>query len=311
VSASLLAGALLAVLVGRSPAGAVPAQRWPLPSASVFGLTAAGPDQGLAAAQSSARGVGRHLDVLNFYTAWQWRSPLPVDRLTAISNAGTTPEITWEPWDPRRGVDQGQYALSAIAGGNFDDYVSGWARSAAAFGRPLLLRFGHEMNGTWYPWSTSRNGGTGAGYVAAYRHVHDLFVAAGARNVRWVWSPATTGRVAEAYPGDAYVDIVGVDGYNGGSDVVEMGGWRSPQQLFGPTLAAVRGVVAGKPVWVNETGSSERGGDKARWVTSLFDYLRGAGVTGVVWFDLVKETDWRLASSAAAQAAATKSLRTW
>lgn len=112
--------------------------------------------------------------------------------------------------------------------------------------------------------------------------MHDLFAAAGARNVRWVWSPATTGRVAEAYPGDAYVDIVGVDGYNGGSDVVEMGGWRSPQQLFGPTLAAVRGVVAGKPVWVNETGSSERGGDKARWVTSLFDYLRGAGVTGVV-----------------------------
>lgn len=91
----------------------------------MFGLTAAGPDQGLAAAQSGARGVGRPLDVLNFYTAWRWRSPLPVDRLTAISNGGTTPEITWEPWDPRRGVD-----------------------SAAAFGRPLLLRFGHEMNGT-------------------------------------------------------------------------------------------------------------------------------------------------------------------
>lgn len=276
-----------------------------------FGLTTTGVEQLPALAQLRAAALGRHLDVLNFFEAWVWDRPLPVDRLRDIVRTGTVPEITWEPWDPRQGLTQPAYRLETITAGSHDAYLLSWARSAAAFGQPLLLRFGHEMNGIWYPWSTTRNGGSARAYIAAYRHVHDLFRAAGAGNVRWVWSPATAGDAGASYPGNVYVDLVGVDGYNGGTELPDRGGWLTAQQIFGPTLAEVRAVAPGKPVWVNETGSSEDGGSKAAWISGLFRYLETEGVSGLVWFDIRKDADWRIATSPQAEQAFTDSLRGW
>lgn len=277
----------------------------------VFGLSAAGPDAGLVAAQNSAATVGRHLDVVNSFSAWQWRKPLPTKQLREISASGATPEITWEPWDPRQGVDQPGYSLAAIASGQYDSYIRSWATSAASYRLPILLRFGHEMNGSWYPWSTSRNHGSAAGYIAAYRHVHDVFAGAGAVNVRWVYSPATTSHPADAYPGAAYVDIIALDGYNGGTDVPSLGGWKTPAQIFDATLAAISPISLGKPIWINETASSEHGGDKAAWIGNLVSYLKQKGIVGLIWFDIAKETDWRLASTNSANASAASALRTW
>ena len=91
---------------------------------------------------------------------------------------------------------------------------------------PLLLRFAHEMNADWYPWDGVRASAPGthdgpARYVAAWRHVHAVFAAAGATNVRWVWSPnhrsipaAAWNDAARYYPGDDVVDWIGVDGYD-------------------------------------------------------------------------------------------------
>jgi len=287
------------------------------PVTRLFGLSSSGDDRGIPAATATAASLGRHLDVVNFYEAWVWNAPLPVTQLNQIAAAGGRPEITWEPWDPRQGATQPSYSLSTISSGSYDSYISGWARAAAAYGKPLMLRFAHEMNGNWYPWSPAVNGGSGAGYVAAYRHVHDLFRAAGATNVSWVWSPNVVQGMptdlAQAYPGPGYVDTIGVDGYNGGTDVPSMGGWRSPQQVFAPTLQALAQLAPGVPVILNETGSSENGGDKATWITQLFSYLSGTPVTGVVWFDFANagQADWRLATSPASLAAARAALAGW
>ena len=283
----------------------------------MFGLSSAGADQGIAAAQATASSLGRRLDVVNFYQAWEWDTPLPVAELRAIAAGGARPEITWEPWDPRVGSTQPEYSLAGIAGGAHDAYITSWARAAAAYGGPLLLRFGHEMNGGWYPWSPTANGGSAAAYLAAYRHVHDVFRDAGAGNVSWVWSPnivqGMPTALADVYPGPAYVDVIGVDGYNGGTDVPDMGGWRTPQQVFDPTLQELRLLAPGVPVILNETGSSEHGGDKAAWIAQLFAYLGSTQVTGVVWFDYATQgqADWRLATSSASLAAARTALTGW
>ena len=75
-----------------------------------------------------------------------------------------------------------------------------WARALAAFGGPVRLRFAQEMNGDWYPWGAGTNGNTPAEFVRAWRHVHDIFTAAGATNVQWVWSPVS-GAPAAVLPG--------------------------------------------------------------------------------------------------------------
>ena len=123
--------------------------------------------------------------------------------------------MTWEPWDHYLGSDQNTFSLSGIASGEFDSYISNWGSQAARFGKPILVRFAHEMNGNWYPWSIGVNGNTAAEYVAAFRHIHDLFVAAGATNVEWVWCPnvlpGTSSDMATEYPGSNYVNFLGLN----------------------------------------------------------------------------------------------------
>jgi beta-mannanase len=167
------------------------------------------------------------------------------------------------------------------------------------------------MNGNWNPWSEGVNGNVAGQFVAAWRHVHALFVAAGASNVVWMWNPmidfAGSTPLAGLYPGDAYVDVVGLDGYNWGTSQT-WSHWQSPSQIFSATVATVRKLTT-RPIVLCEVASSEVGGNKATWITGFFSYLKKTpAITGFVWFEFDKETDWRVESSAASLAAFVKGL---
>jgi hypothetical protein len=287
------------------------------PPVRIFGLSSHGPNFGIDAAVADARAFGRKLDVVNIFTAWEWEGPLPTAALQQIHNIGALPAITWEPWHPAKGPDQPRYALARIAAGDFDPYVMQWARAAAAFGQPMQIRFGHEMNGTWYPWSVGLNGNSATDYKNAYRHVHDLFISSGAVKVQWVWSidsasttPERLEQAADAYPGDQYVDLIGLDGYNGGPTGAT---WESPKELFARVIKVASAVAPDKPVWIYETGSGDKRGDKAKWITDLFAYLRRTRVTGLLWFNFDKagEQNWLLDSPPDAEKAARAALAKW
>jgi beta-mannanase len=185
------------------------------------------------------------------------------------------------------------------------------AQGARDLKAEIFLRWGHEMNGDWYPWAGANNGkaaGGAAKYIAAYRHVHDLFVADGATNVVWVWCPLVTDVPNESwnhwtnyYPGDAYVDWVGLDAYNWGTSS-SCCTW----QTFAELSTSLYGDYAGKkPLIIPETASAEFGGNKAAWITDFRQQLKTnfTAIKAVVWFDINKETDWRIASSPATLAA--------
>jgi len=228
-----------------------------------------------------------------------------------IWSRSAVPMITWEPWDGQ--VADPAYKLSNIVRGDYDAYIRQYATDAKAWGHPFFLRFAHEMNGNWYPWGVgprNPNGNTPADYIAAWRHVHDIFTQVGATNVRWVWSPnalsSNSPDAAATYPGDAYVDWIAMDGYNEGTDPgAGDGGWTSLAALFGPTYDALT-ALTGKPLMIAETSSAEAGGSKAAWITQglLTDVpTRLPRVRAVIWFDKNKEADWRVNSSPAALAA--------
>ncbi len=206
--------------------------------------------------------------------------------------AGRIPLISWEPHK----ID-----FARIVDGSLDSTIQARANGSKALGKKFFLDFAAEMNGD-DAWS----GNNAALYVAAYRHIHELFVAAGATNVVWAWCPNVTDidggnkHTMDYYPGDAYVDWTGVDGYNWGTT---NGGWQSFQQLFQdiyPLLAAKR-----KPIMIGEMSSAQVGGDKAKWIDEIIPTLRSRYplIKCVVWFDINKEADWRISSSAAAEAA--------
>src|SRR5579859_6899688 len=222
---------------------------------------------------------------------------------------GSIPLITWDPRDPSNGTaNQPAYALQNIINGNFDAYITQWAQESKAWGHPYFLRFAHEMNGNWNPWSEQVNGNKPGQFVLAWRHVHDIFTRLGATNVTWVWSPnidySTSTPLAELYPGDAYVDWAGMSGYNWGT-VGQWHVWQSFSSVFSQTYNNILSITS-RPIMITETASTEQGGNKASWISDAFvtqlpqNFPR---IHAFVWFNESKETDWEIESSASAQAA--------
>ena len=281
---------------------AAPAPQPPAVSTAPLRFGVATPGGALAAAEIdevSALAGERPSMVLIYKDFLQ---PLPVDEMTAVRARGAVPLVTWEPWAWGGGVEQPAYSLERIAAGDFDARILEWGHALAAWGQPVMLRFAHEMNGNWYPWAEAVNGNQPGDYVQAWQHVHDVVASTGAGNVQWVWSPNVpywgSTDLAGLYPGAGYVDLVALDGYNWGTSTA-WSSWVSPQDLFAPGIAQLRTLAPGKPILIAETASSEVGGSKAAWNTSLVSYLAAQpDVMGFVWFHLQKEADWRINSSA-------------
>jgi hypothetical protein len=241
-----------------------------------------------------------------WYENWATARFSPSD-FNVVAARGEVPMLSWGPC--RGNYSAGGHICSdaAIAGGIADSYLRTFAHAAAVWGKPFFLRMAWEMNSTWYGWGPGQNGNTPASLVAMWRHVHDILVASGATNVRWVWCPNTLpeGRdFRPFYPGDAYVDYVGLDGYNWGTAIPEAR-WLSFTQTFQRSYHMLLALTR-KPVIIGEMASSEVGGNKAAWITSA--YLREIPATfprlvAVVWFDEDKETDWRVNSSGSSLAA--------
>jgi len=168
------------------------------------------------------------------------------------------------------------------------------------------------MNGNWFPWSEQANGNAPGQYVAAWRHVHDIFAAAGATNATWVWCPFVEGgdspvRLSSLYPGDAYVDWTGLDGYNWGTNPAGPSGWSSFDQLFAGSYDAITASVApSKPMMIAEVGSSENGGDKAAWIRDALAQIPAnyPQVRAMLWFDKFEDgMDWPIETSTTATSA--------
>jgi mannan endo-1,4-beta-mannosidase len=196
--------------------------------------------------------------------------------------------VTWEPWKPvpaELGVaaqfrPQPGYRNRDIARGAQDAYVLSFARSLASFHGVVELRYAHEMNGTWYPWSHDP-----VAYRQAWRHIVRLFRAAGARNVRFVWSPNPSlflrfqrwqRSVRVYWPGKRYVDAVG-------STMINFGGTkRYSVARFAPRLRALRRLY-GKPVMLTEVNTVYRG--RLRWMRNLRRMVRRRSwIRSIAWF---------------------------
>lgn len=263
----------------------------------------------LASVDSFENDARTHATIVMWFADWRHnRLPSPT-QLKAIYGRGSVPEITWEPWNARLGLykPQPRYRLSNITAGKFDSYIRAWARSLAAFKHPVLLRFAQEMDGNWFPWSDYANGNHPGEFVQAWRHVHRIFDLAGARNVKWVWSPAFAN--PETFPGRGWVDVLATTCQNGDRRLFTQG-WLSFQRVCGPKIKGLHALAPGRPIQLAEVSTSETGGSKAAWIKGMFAYLaHHPEVRSLLWFNLDKETDWWIESSPAAERAFASGVR--
>ncbi len=181
-------------------------------------------------------------------------------------------------WMPARGEDgpgrsDPGWSCKAVAAGQHDAYIKRYAADVKAWGKPLMIRLAHEMNGSWYPYGTAfdspgvrHNKNAPADYVAMWRHIWAIFHDAGAENVTWVWSPNifyinANNSLAQQqadyralYPGDGYVDWIGLDGYCDGVK----GKWKTFPELFDASYRAITAIAA-RPLMIAEFACSEAG----------------------------------------------------
>ncbi|MBN1412891.1 MAG: CIA30 family protein [Spirochaetales bacterium] len=229
-----------------------------------------------------------------------WSREFPAEDCAELAGKGYIPHITWEAWI---NGDKSSFSLDQLLGGQWDRYVTAFARAAKAYGKPFFLRWGHEFNGNWYPWSVPQNGMDAAKFVRAYRYLHDIFVKEGATNALWVWCPNNSSvpdeeknRFWKAYPGDAYVDWIGIDGYNFGHQPGFDYGWLSFEEIFTDAYTSALQKFPEKPLMIGEFASGPVGGDKVAWIRQMGEDIpaKFPGLKSVVWFNINKETDWTL-----------------
>lgn len=225
---------------------------------------------------------------------------------TAVSWSNTR-EILDEVWKGKAtpfanvGVNASAYQ---IARGTYDAKIAEWASHVKQYvnlggGRSVVIAPLQEMNYGGSTWGCDPGN-----YKIAYRKFVDTFRSMGLdeTQVRWSfapnnWTSPGCGSIADYYPGDAYVDVIGISAYNWGTCVGSR--WESPSQVFGPALNELRSSVnARKPYLVAQTAaprSSSCGGDQHQWIRDAFAHLSGdPNVVGLIWFNFVKETDWRV-----------------
>jgi hypothetical protein len=258
---------------------------------------------------------GKGLSIVNYFKNWDDSNgtlPFSTTSMDAVRAHGSIPMVTWQP---EGASPDATYALDNIVAGNFDAFIQQWALDAKAWGHPFFLRFAHEMNGTWYPWCSGVNGNTSADYIAAWQHVHDIFVSVGATNVTWVWCVNTkytgSASITGLYPGDNYVDWISLDSYNRTSNT-----WGDFSSRSQPTLDELVSVAPGKPIMVAETGCHEDDTDvnrKGQWYrNAMKSYLKVSmpRIKAWVYFNGNNPdgNDWRITTSTNAQAAYQESI---
>jgi len=225
--------------------------------------------------------TGAHLRLVEFYN----RFPGEFQRAEAqqVVDLGALPLIQL---NPRR------ISMAELAAGAYDGYIRSYAQQVRAFGCHVVLSFGHEMNGWWYPWGLPDT--TPRTFKAAWRHFFGIFKAEHVTNVIWSWDPThqhsqyKPGEVAypasKFYPGNKYVDWIGIDGY--------VGTGQNFNKVFRFQLRDIRRLTR-KPIYLAETGV----GDSAHEVSQVADLFAGVWrwhLAGLVWFDLNRKNSWSL-----------------
>ncbi len=229
-------------------------------------------------------------------------------QLKIIGDSGAAPILTIEPWN----------AQTKNAADLDENYANSLADSINEYARPVFIRFAHEMNGNWYPWS-----GSPEKYIAAYRRFHKLVMdrLAEPSKVKWIFSvnnmsfPDTPENKAEKYfPGLEFADVIGIDGYLNRPQWWQRAYFRITgiaKHMFGEQILEMKKF--GLPVVITETAIAADDDFKSWAIKTMFSELDKdfPFVEEVVWFDVKKEADWRIASGIKSLEFFRKAIRAW
>lgn len=188
-------------------------------------------------------------------------------------------------------------ALDLYRGIN-EETVRNFARQAKEFGHPFLFRFCNEMNSDWTSYGGVVNMADPDVFVQNWRTVYRIFEEEGVNNCIWIYNPndrnAPPNRWNDSvtyYPGNEYVQMIGVTGYNNGTYYTQWAEeWREFDEIYDHIQNLYQEVYGAFPWIITEFSSSSVGGDKAAWIENMFEHInKYPNIKIAVWFS---SADW-------------------
>lgn len=254
---------------------------------SYLGVFASGKPSGFPAVEAFGDVVGRNPNLAGYFSGWA--EPFDTAFAESLRKHGAAVLVQINPTDA---------SIAAIANGTYDEYLRDYADSVKAFGGPVVIGFGPEMNASWSPWGYGHV--PPSVFVQAWRHLVTVFRQVGADNVTWLWTVQAdqkgTGPISDWWPGADYVTWVGIDGfYYKPADTFD--------SVFGITIDQVRGFTA-QPILLAETAV----GPQAGQITKILDLFHGMATyktLGLVWFNIDQDSglyhqDWQIDANSTA-----------
>lgn len=239
----------------------------PVPRSPLVGVYEPGAPEGWSGITRFADATGVKPRIVVYYSSWNQPFSTSFARTAADNDAWVL--VQMEP----KGV-----TLASIAAGDSDAYLRSYADAVVAFGHPVILSFGHEMNGSWYSWGDGQ--ASPATFAAAWRHVVGVFRTAGAANVTWLWTVSSiegaSSQLTQWWPGAAWVDWIGIAGYY--YQATDSFG-----SVFGSTIADIR-TFSGVPLLIAETAVGTTPNRESQ-IDGLVAGVSEHSLAGVVWFD--------------------------
>jgi hypothetical protein len=242
---------------------------------------------------------GRNVDLISIFAVWDVNTwSWTKDYADIASENNSTLVVTW--------MANG-YTTKQIMDGVADSYLKEYAQGVKTYGKEIWLRPLHEANGDWYDWGIAKSGAgnTNETVIGAWKHIVTIFRNLEVKNVKWVWSTNATNSGSATFtgwfPGDDWVDMVSIDGYNWGT-AQSWSSWQSFTKVMTPAYNALS--ISSKPLFISEFSSSEHGGNKGQWITDMFSDIpaKFPRIFALMWFSQSKsaEADWALNTSESA-----------
>ena len=175
-----------------------------------------------------------------------------------------------------------------------DDEIRAFARQAKEFGHPFLFRLNNEMNSTWVPYAGHYCLCDPDIFIKVWQRIYRIFEEEGVNNAIWIFNPNDVSYPPRKYnshvayyPGNEYVQMIGLTGYNTGDYFQDYTGekWRSFTEIYDRLWHLYKDLYAKFPWIITEFACSSVGGDKEAWIDEMFENLpRYKNIKIAVWW---------------------------
>ena len=220
---------------------------------------------------------------------------IPVEGMKSAYADGKVVELTLQTSTEMNKDLNGKNPVFDVIDGVCDDKIRKMAGDLKDFGHPVLFRLNNEMNSDWTSYSGAACMTDPEIYVQAWKHIYDIFEEEGVNNTIWIFNPndesfPPNGYNASMayYPGNEYVQMFGITGYNTGTYYAELNGerWRTFDEIYSAIDEKYSDIYGEFPWIITEFASSSFGGDKVQWINDMFrDIKKYSNIKMAFWFN--------------------------